>query len=202
MTYETNHSIWAVIQNAYTNNHQPVIFGIFNLFLLIVIGITLYGAYKWFKHGKDYRLLTLTGIGIFLVFTVFMIVYLTKSDNQVGHYQGEVDIAFTTPIKDSSNAIARFTDGSSSDTPIKAIVMNKKAMSDLGIEAGKTIKVKTQNKPSPKSDTPYIYLEKEDVQDVSESEDILKYNQEQQQKEEKEKKSKEDKKKKDKNKDK
>ncbi|NMK53999.1 hypothetical protein [Staphylococcus capitis] len=200
MKYTQDHPIWAVIKNAYTHNDQPILFTLYNIFLIIAIAIAIYGIVKWIKEGKEYRLLTITASILSIVLILFAIIYLSKSDNKVGNYKGTVDIAFTSSVKGTDKTVAQFSkkaEQQSSDG-ISSIVMNTNDAKKLGIKAGKTIKVDSKNKPAPNEDKTYVTLDKDDVKKVTDSKNITDFNKSQKEKEEKkakEKKKKEAKKK-------
>lgn len=202
-----DHPIWSVVKNAYTHNDQPIIFAIFNLCLLIAIGVTIYGIIKWKKDGIQYRFMTIFSGIVTIGLISYIMVFLFVQDNKVGHYEGTADVTFTASINSSDSKVARLADKDAND--INSIVMDGKTMDDLGIKAGRTIEVESKNMKKPNDDKAFIYLEKDDVKEVKDTKSIDDYNDKQQaeekaqkEKEEKAKKEKEDKKKKDKDKEK
>lgn len=206
MKFTQDSPIWAVIKNAYTHNEHPVIFAIFNIFVLATIIIIIYSAYKWKNDSKNYKLITISSSILLLLFFIFILVYLTNSDNKVGKYTGSVDIAFTSPIKNTDQSLASFSknDAETKNNNINSFIMKTSDMKKLDIKSGKTVTIKAENKPaSSKTDT-YISLNASDISNVKNSSKISQYNQSQEnlekQKEDKkkEKEKEKDKKKKDK----
>ncbi|HDJ7348135.1 TPA: hypothetical protein PRL34_001991 [Staphylococcus aureus] len=193
MKYNQDHPIWAVIKNAYTHNDQPILFLFFNLFLIIAIAIVIYSAYKWKTESKDYRFMTIFASVLCIIFIGFMLLYLINSDNKVGKYEGTVDIAFTSKVKDSKYSIARFSkqDEDKSSNGLNSFVMKTSDMDNLDIKSGKTVSISSKNQPAPSEEKSFAYLDKDDIKNVTDSKKVSNYNKTMEDKEEQEKKEKE-----------
>uniref|UniRef100_UPI0035658875 hypothetical protein n=1 Tax=Mycobacterium marinum TaxID=1781 RepID=UPI0035658875 len=187
MNFTQDDAIWAMIKNAYTNNEHPIIFIIFNLLLFITIIIAIYSAYKWIKDNNDYKIITISASILTLVFLISIFVFVMSSENKVGKYKGTVDIAFTSPIKDSNNSVAVFSKNNSSNgnNNINSFVMNTNDMKKLEITSGKTVTVSTENKPAISNNEKFIALNTSDIKDVKDSNKVTQYNQSQEEKEKK-----------------
>ncbi|RIM32809.1 hypothetical protein BUY35_00535 [Staphylococcus cohnii] len=194
MQFSQEHPIWTIIVNAYTNNQQPIIFALANIFFIVAIGIAIYGFVKWKSDNSSKHFTTIVASVISAIFLIFAIIYLFNPNNQTGTYQGSVDIAFTSSVDNSDNKIAIFSDKDSDDSEIDSFIMKASDMKELGIKAGKTVQVKADNKPTPDKEDNIIKLDKSDVKDVKEASNISSYN-EQQSKAEEAKKKEEEKKK-------
>ena len=197
---EDNHPIWAVIKNAYTHNDQPIIFAIFNILIIIAVGMTIYGIIKWKKDGTHYRFLTILSgtISIFLI--GYIVFFLFIDNNEVGKYKGTANVSFTSSVNGTSDKVARLSDKNSESNSFNTVVMDGEEMDKMGIKAGRTITVETANKPKPSEDRAYVRLEKSDIKDVSDNKQMSQFNKQQQDKEDKAQKEKEEKEKKDKEK--
>lgn len=200
MNFTQDDAIWAMIKNAYTNNEHPIIFIIFNLLLFITIIIAIYSAYKWIKDNNDYKIITISASILTLVFLISIFVFVMSSENKVGKYKGTVDIAFTSPIKDSNNSVAVFSKNNSSNgnNNINSFVMNTNDMKKLEITSGKTVTVSTENKPAISNNEKFIALNTSDIKDVKDSNKVTQYNQSQEEKEKKDKEKEKEKKEKEK----
>src|SRR5699024_2497909 len=197
---EDNHPIWAVIKNAYTHNDQPIIFAIFNILIIIAVGMTIYGVIKWKKDGTHYRLLTILSgtISIFLI--GYIVFFLFIDNNDVGKYKGTANVSFTSSVNGTRDKVARLSDKNYESNSFIIVVMNGEEIDKMGIKAGRTITDETANKTKHSEDRAYVRIEKSDIKDVTDNKQMNQYNKQQQEKEDKAQKEKEEKEKKDKEK--
>jgi len=200
MKFTQDSTIWTLIKNAYTNNDQPIIFALINIIFIIFLGIAIYGIIKWKKDYKRHHFTTIVASVISALFIIFAVIYLLNPNNHLGNYEGTVDIAFTSSVDSSDNKVAILSDKDAEDSEVDSFVMKASDMKELGIKAGKTVKVEAKDKKAPNDNFSFIKLNKKDVADVQDSSKIEKYNSQQVKAEEAKKKQEEKEKQKEKDK--
>src|SRR5699024_8433175 len=179
MKFTQDSPIWTLIKNAYTNNDQPIIFALINIIFIIFLGIAIYGIIKWKKDYKRNHFTTIVASVISALFIIFAVIYLLNPNNHLGNYEGTVDIAFTSSVDSSDNKVAILSDKDAEASEVDSFVMKASDMKELGIKAGKTVKIEANDKKAPNDNFSFIKLNKTDVADEQQSSKIEKYNSQQ-----------------------